>query len=86
MSLRSTIPNQSYESQVSKITVFESQKIRTVFIRFGKTINRFVSNLPETKRQSLFQVAEELKSAGMIETTGDITKQHNKNLYNTESR
>lgn len=49
-------------------------------------INRFVSNLPETKRQSLFQVAEELKSAGMIETTGDITKQHNKNLYNTESR
>lgn len=47
-------------------------------------INRFVNNLPESKRQSIFQVTEELKSTGMIETTGDITHQHNKNLYNTE--
>lgn len=40
-------------------------------------INRFVNNLPEHKRQSLFQVAEGLKSAGLIETTGDITYRHN---------
>jgi hypothetical protein len=47
-------------------------------------INRFVNTLPESKRQSLYQVTEELKSAGMIVTTGDITHKHNKNLYNTE--
>lgn len=47
-------------------------------------INRFINNLPDSKRQSLFQVAEELKSAGMIETTGEITHKHNKNLYNAD--
>lgn len=45
-------------------------------------INRFVNDLPETKRQSLYQVAEELQSAGMIETTGNITYEHNKNMFN----
>ena len=39
-------------------------------------INRFVRDLPESKRQSMFQVAEELRSAGLIETTGEITQQH----------
>lgn len=43
-------------------------------------INRFVNNLPETKRQSLFQVAEELKSAGMIEETKNFTHKHNKGV------
>lgn len=47
-------------------------------------INRFVNNLPADKRQSLYQVTEELKSAGMIETTGNITHKHNKNSYNTD--
>ena len=47
-------------------------------------INRFINNLPERKRQSLFQVAEELKSAGMIELSGDITHKHNKNVYNAD--
>lgn len=45
-------------------------------------INRFINNLPRDKRQSLYQVSEELKSAGLIETTGEITQKHNKNLYN----
>ncbi len=45
-------------------------------------INRFINNLPDSKRQSLFQVTEELKSAGLLETTGEITKEHNKNLFN----
>lgn len=39
-------------------------------------INRFIDNLPDDKKQSLFQVSEELKSAGMIETTGEQTKKH----------
>lgn len=41
-------------------------------------INRFVRDLPDSKRQSLFQVAEELTSAGLIETTGEITQQHSR--------
>lgn len=47
-------------------------------------INRFVNNLPPNKRQSLFQAAKELQSAGLIETTGDITHKHNKGQYNPE--
>ncbi|WP_040683222.1 hypothetical protein [Thermosinus carboxydivorans] len=43
-------------------------------------INRFVRALPEKKRQSLFSVAEELKSAGLIETTGEITHSHAENI------
>ena len=39
-------------------------------------INRFVRELPDSKRQSLFQVAEELKSANLIATTGETTQQH----------
>jgi len=45
-------------------------------------INRFIRDLPDNKRQSLYQVAEELKSNGLIELTGEITHKHNKNLYN----
>lgn len=44
-------------------------------------INRFIRELPEEKRQSLFTVAEELKSAGLIETTGEQTHRHNRNIY-----
>lgn len=44
-------------------------------------INRFVRELPEDKRQSLHQVSEELQSAGLIEPTGDFTKEHVQNLY-----
>lgn len=47
-------------------------------------INRFVNSLPANKRQSLFHVAEELESAGMIETTKDFTHKHNKGVYTTE--
>ncbi len=39
-------------------------------------INQFVRELPSKKRQSLFQVTEELKSAGFIELTDDITRSH----------
>lgn len=45
-------------------------------------INRFVRNLPPSKKQSLFQVSEELKSAGMIETTGEQTESHYKGMFN----
>lgn len=45
-------------------------------------INRFIRNLPESKRASLYQVTEELKSRGLIDTTGEVTHTHNKNLYN----
>lgn len=48
-------------------------------------INRFVRNLPSDKRQSLFQVAEELKSAGMIETTGKHTKTHYQGVLNNNA-
>ena len=44
-------------------------------------INRFVRDLPSEKRESLFKVTEELKSAGLIEPTGDITHGHAENLY-----
>lgn len=39
-------------------------------------INQFIAGLPGTKRQSMYQVAEELKSAGLIETTGENTPFH----------
>lgn len=45
-------------------------------------INRFVRDLPSGKRQSLYQVSEELKSAGLIETTGHQTKKHFKGVLN----
>lgn len=44
-------------------------------------INRFVRDLPEDKRQSLHQVSAELKSAGLIEPTGDFTSEHTQNLF-----
>lgn len=34
-------------------------------------INRFVSELPQDKRDSLFEVASELSEAGMIEVLND---------------
>jgi hypothetical protein len=43
-------------------------------------INRFVSGLSTKKRQSLFQVTEELKSAGLIELVDDRTTRHVHNL------
>jgi hypothetical protein len=48
-------------------------------------INRFVRNLSESKRQSLFQVAEELKAADLIETSGDITHKHSTSQYIQET-
>jgi hypothetical protein len=44
-------------------------------------INRFVQELPTEQRQSLYQVSEELQSAGLIEPTGEFTKEHAQNLY-----
>lgn len=34
-------------------------------------INDFVNNLPEEKRQSMFEVMQELKNAGMIRLLND---------------
>lgn len=44
------------------------------------TINRFIRELPEEKRQSLFQVAEELKSSDLIELSEDRTPIHVHNV------
>lgn len=44
-------------------------------------INRFVRDLPEDKRRSLYQVSEELQASGLIEATGDFTREHAANLY-----
>lgn len=44
-------------------------------------INRFVRDLPESERQSLYQVSEKLQSAGLIESTGEFTPEHAQNLY-----
>lgn len=49
-------------------------------------INRFVNNLPAEKRASLYQVAEELKTHGLVETTGRQTHTHNKNMFTRSSR
>lgn len=34
-------------------------------------INQFVNNLPEEKRESMFEVMQELKNAGMIRLLND---------------
>lgn len=43
-------------------------------------INRFIRGLSAKKRQSLFQVTEELKSEGLIELVDDRTTRHVHNL------
>ena len=48
-------------------------------------INRFIRDLPDTNKQSMYQVAEELKSAGLIETTGNSTHKHSKFNLNSNS-
>lgn len=44
-------------------------------------INRFVRDLPESEKKSLYQLSEQLQSAGLIEPTGDFTPEHAQNLY-----
>jgi hypothetical protein len=48
-------------------------------------INQFVKNLPSDKRDSLFEVLDELNQAGMIEITNDgqFADPHG-NLHGTE--